>query len=337
MIILGSSLVKFTNDTLCEIDITWIKLYSSLRFLSSWCMWVQLQIWKKVHPHLFCRSFFPKNHPSSWQADGPVLPLGEPCATHAPGRVTRTSWQSAAGCFKGGARQGHSRTSPLRWGELFGKNNWWWVMSGDAKWFANFRGFIFWMHVLLPSLRNSCWKKWNAWCSMQTFHGNICWNNHTVDVLTLFGRVNHMNASRSIKLNGLPKKHHKIMQWTWRPCGSMWVIDSCSLGGQDSFFIMTFFQGDHMVHNKESFWPSEAIQKFLNEFAAFNSWKSDSGNLNTSMERLSISRRAFVTATRPFPKMPRAIFLLTKRCLPWPGPILPRWVAGEHRKKWKTP
>ena len=61
--------------------------------------------------------------------------------------------------------------------ENFLGKNWWWVMSGDAKWFANIKGFIFWMHMLLPSLSHSHWKKCSFWCLVQTFPGNIWWSN----------------------------------------------------------------------------------------------------------------------------------------------------------------
>lgn len=187
-------------------------------------MWVQLQIWKKKFITIYSAVFFfffafGMFHRSVRlfhrlrQADGPVLPLGEPCATHAPGRVTRTAWQSAAGCFERGARQGHSWTSPLRWGEFFLEkigDEWWVVMQNEL---LILRDLFFWMHMLLPSLSHSHWKKWRVWC----FDANFPWEYlmkqlAIIDVLmTLFGRVNHMNASGS------------IIQWKWRPCGSMWV------------------------------------------------------------------------------------------------------------------
>ena len=120
--------------------------------------------------------------------------------------------------------------------ENFLGKNWWWVMSGDAKWFANIKGVIFLdAHVVAKfepfTLKEVKCLVFRCKLSLGIFDEAIS-NHRCFDDFVWKGESHEC------------EQVNHTMKMT-----SMLVLDSCSLGGHDWFF-MTFFQGDHSwFHN----------------------------------------------------------------------------------------
>lgn len=278
---------------------------------------------KKVHPHLFRRFFFFYRLGCFTEVSDVSIDFNRLTAlcflsvSHAQLMRRAESHGRRGSRLQGALREALAKVTAeqvLFVEENFLGKNWWWVMSGDAKWFANIKGVIFLdAHVVAKfepfTLKEVKCLVFRGKLSLGIFDEAIS-NHRCFDDFVWKGESHECEQVN----------HTMKMTSMWVHVGELIPVP---LGRQDSFFIMTFFPRWSLLvpQFRNHVDPRKLFRNSLNKFEALNAWKS------SDLPR----RRAFVTATRPFPKMPRAIFLLTKRYLPWPGPILPRWVSGEDR------